>query len=98
VRIKINMGDESMGRIQAKDGKKNLSGQHIHALREKAGLSQEALAAQLQSMGLHIDRSVIKRIEKGERKVRDFELRAFARYFHVTCDYLLDGIEKDPPA
>lgn len=86
-----------MGHIRTKSGKKNLSGKYIRALREKAGLSQDALAAQLQSMGIDVNRGVIKRIESGERKVKDFELRAFTRYFNVTYEYLIDGTEKDPP-
>ena len=36
-----------------------------------------------------INRSVLNRIEKGTRPVRDDELEIFADYFNVTADYLL---------
>lgn len=82
-----------MGHLQAQDGKKNLSGPRIRALREKAGLSQEELMAQLQLLGMDSERGVIKRIENGDRTVSDLELRLLARYFHVSYQYLIDGTE-----
>jgi len=87
-----------MGRLRTADGKKNLVGDRVRALRKKAGLSQEELMAQLQLMGMDSERGVIKRIENGDRVVGDLELRLLAEFFHVTYDYLIDGKEKDPPA
>lgn len=82
-----------MAHLRTPDGKKNAVGPRIRALREKAGLSQEQLMAQLQLMGLDAERGVIKRIEGGQRTVSDLEIRLLARYFKVTYEYLLDGEE-----
>jgi len=86
-----------MGHLRTGDGKKNSVGTRVQILREKAGLSQEGLMAQLQLMGMDAERGVIKRIENGDRAVNDLELRLLAEFFHVTYDYLIDGKEKDPP-
>lgn len=80
-----------MGHLRAKDGKRNLSGPRVRALRERAGLSQEELMARLQLMGMDSERGVIKRIENGDRAVSDLELQLLARYFQVSYEYLIDG-------
>lgn len=82
-----------MAHLRTPDGKKNAVGPQVRALREKAGLSQEQLMAQLQLMGFDAERGVIKRIEGGQRTVSDLEIRLLARYFKVTYGYLLDGNE-----
>lgn len=82
-----------MGHLRAEDGKKNLAGPRVRALRESAGLSQEGLMARLQLLGMDAERGVIKRIENGDRAVSDLELRAIAQVFHVTYEYLIDGTE-----
>ena len=87
-----------MAHLRTKDGKKNLVGTRVRALRENAHLSQEGLTAQLQLLGMDAERGVIKRIENGDRAVSDMELQIIAQFFHVTYEYLIDGIEKDPPA
>lgn len=87
-----------MARLRTKDGKKNLVGARVRALREDAHLSQEGLMAQLQLLGMDSERGVIKRIENGNRTVSDMELQLIAQFFHVSYDYLIDGIKKDPPA
>lgn len=80
-----------MGHLRTPDGKKNAIGPQLRALREKAGLSQEQLMAQLQLMGLDAERGVIKRIEGGQRAVSDLEIRLLAQYFGVSYQELLDG-------
>lgn len=80
-----------MGQLRTPDGKRNLSGSRLKALREKAGLSQEELMAQLQLLGMDSERGVIKRIENGDRTVSDLELQLFAKYFQVSYQYLIDG-------
>ena len=87
-----------MARLRTKDGKKNLVGARVRALREDAHLSQEGLMAQLQLLGMDSERGVIKRIENGNRTVSDMELQLIAQFFLVSYDYLIDGIKKDPPA
>lgn len=80
-----------MGHLRTPDGKKNAIGPQLRALREKAGLSQEQLMAQLQLMGLDAERGVIKRIEGGQRAVSDLEIRLLAQYFGISYQELLDG-------
>lgn len=82
-----------MGHLRTPEGKKNAVGPQVRALREKAGLSQEQLMAQLQLMGMDAERGVIKRIEGGQRAVSDLELRLLTQYFGVSYQYLIDGEE-----
>ena len=64
----------------------------IITLRERCGLNQKELAE-----NLHMNRSVLNRIESGTRPVRDDELKIFADYFDVSADYLLGrDISKAP--
>ena len=49
--------------------------------------------AQLQLLGMDLERGVIKRIENGDRAVSDLEIRLLARYFNVSYKYLIDGEE-----
>lgn len=71
-------------------GKCNVSGANIRRLREKAGLSQEQLAAKIQLMGVPMVQKAISRIETGERVVADYELMLIAQIFGVDVKDLLD--------
>ncbi len=75
------------------DNKKprNLCGSKIAQLRrqQKPALSQQALAAKLQLQGIDVDKNVIFRIEKGQRFVRDMELKALAKILHTTMEELV---------
>lgn len=75
------------------DGKCNASGSIIRGLREKAGLSQEQLAAKLQLAGLNLNQKAVSRIETGERVVPDFELIFFSEVLSVPICKLLDKEE-----
>lgn len=74
------------------DGRCNISGIQIRALREACFLSQEQLAAKAQLAGLNITQKAISRIETGERIVTDYELIQFAKIFHTSVPELL-GLE-----
>jgi transcriptional regulator with XRE-family HTH domain len=64
----------------------------LRAARELAGLSQGQIA---KLMGYH--RPTISEIEAGRRKVTTQEVSAFARYYGVTTDWLLnDSAKRDP--
>ena len=65
----------------------------IVSLREGCGLNQKELAE-----NLHMNRSVLNRIENGTRPVRDDELTIFADYFNVSADYLLGRDASKAPA
>lgn len=74
------------------DGRCNTSGERVKEARERAGLSQEQLAARIQLAGLSISQKSISRIETGVRVVPDYELAYLADALEVTIYYLL-GIE-----
>ena len=78
-----------MKRMLTPDGRKNLIGPRVRQLRKERGLSQEALMAQLQLLGMDSERGVIKRIESGTRFVSDIELRLLAEYFGVSYRFLM---------
>lgn len=52
------------------NGTCNASGPAIRALRERAGISQEQLAAKLQLAGLNLNQKAVSRIETGDRVVQ----------------------------
>ena len=80
-------------RIYWYEGKKNIIGDKIKTLRKEKGLSQKALAEQLQLMGYDFNDFndlTILRIENGDRFVADYELKALAEFFNVSADSLLE--------
>ena len=87
-----------MPKPRTETGEKNLVGLRLKALREREHLSQRDLAHQLQLIGMDMDKNVITRIETNKRYVTDLELRAIAKIFKVSYEYLIDGTEEDPPA
>lgn len=60
-------------------------GHRIKELREKAGMSQDALARKMK-----LPRPAISQIESGARKVAADELMSFSKLFHVPVDGLLN--------
>lgn len=73
-----------------KDGKNNICGKNIAAIRTSMGLSQRQLSNLLQMNGLDIDKNAIQRIEAGKRFVTDIELHCFSRTLGKTLDELLE--------
>lgn len=69
--------------------KKNMIGENLIKLRKERGLSQRALANQLQLVGCDMDKSVITRIENYKRYVSDYELVALSNVFHITIEQLI---------
>lgn len=72
------------------NGTCNASGPAIRALRERAGISQEQLAAKLQLAGLNLNQKAVSRIETGDRVVPNFELGYFATVLGVPVCTLLE--------
>ena len=74
-----------------RDGKCNLCGERVRALRLALPkrLSQRALADKLQLIGLDVDKNAVQRIEAGLRFVTDIELKAIAEVFGVNVSDLL---------
>ncbi|KMT62702.1 helix-turn-helix domain-containing protein [Paenilisteria newyorkensis] len=59
-------------------------GERISILRDKKNISQKELADKI-----NVNKSVMNRIESGERPVRDEELKNISIVLGVTSDYLL---------
>lgn len=83
-----------MPKPTGKEGQKNFTGKNLKELRKTTGDSQRSLAIKLQCLGLDVDKNVITRIETNKRYVTDIELKAFAEYFNVSYETLIDGDDK----
>ena len=64
-------------------------GQQIRAAREASGLTQEQLAARLQTYGCDITRSALAKMEVGQRHIYVAELRALHQILDVSYKTLL---------
>ena len=71
------------------NGSKNVCGTKVKEARKNAGMSQEMLAARLQTEGVNIERDSVSRIEIGTRFVAEYELIALCKILKVTPQYLL---------
>lgn len=65
------------------NNKSNISGEIIKKCREGLGMSRDALASQLQLLGINIDRTGILRIESNKVILKDFELVAIAKILKI---------------
>lgn len=67
-------------------------GSKIREARHRAGqrITQEQLAARLQSIGVNMDRTAISKIEGGSRRVSDVELVAIFRVLGMEIAELVD--------
>ena len=75
--------------IGKKDGQCNICGKNVRKLREQKKMSQDQLAAKLQTEGLGVNQNSISRIETGKRVVADYELKALAHVLNTAVDDLL---------
>ncbi len=71
------------------NGKKNICGKRIKEARKRLKLTQIDLAAQLQVMGVIIERDSLSRIEIGTRFVTDYEIVALSKCLRVSILWLL---------
>ncbi|MBE6961988.1 MAG: helix-turn-helix transcriptional regulator [Ruminococcaceae bacterium] len=77
------------------DNNSNMISAKLKQLRDAAGMSQETLAAQMQTYGISIDQQMISRIERNKRLVKDYEFAVICQIFKVTERELLsDFYEK----
>ena len=65
-------------------------GNNIRILREKANLTQEMLAAKLQTEGCDITRSALAKIEVGQRHLYPDEIILLKKILKVEYDDILD--------
>ena len=73
---------------RSSDGRNNVCGKNIAALRKQQGISQRELAQRLQLMGYDMDKNAVQRVESGQRFVTDIEVEAFAKVFGVSLPML----------
>lgn len=71
-------------------GRRNISGERVRQMRTKKKMTQMQLAAKVQITGVILEQDAISRIERGERMVQDYELRAMAGALGVTADWLME--------
>ena len=65
-------------------------GNNIRLLRERAGITQEQLAARLQVNGCDITRSAVAKIEVGQRHLYPDEILVLKQVLHVAYDEIFD--------
>lgn len=70
------------------DGKHNVTGSQLRKIRQRQGLTQDQVAARLQTAGIQINQKAISRIESGDRIVSDFELLHLAQALSIPIDAL----------
>lgn len=63
-------------------------GARIKTLREKKGLTQAELGEQM-----HTSRELVNQWERGARDLKTGTIIELARYFEVSCDYILTGVK-----
>lgn len=72
-------------------GRRNVCGERVRMARLAKRISQETLAAKMQTKGVNIAQDAISNIESGARL---YELRAFASVLQVPIEDLLDPEEE----
>ena len=65
-------------------------GKNIRTIRENAGMTQDALAAQLQLPGCDITRSAVAKIEVGQRHLYPDEIILLKEILKVRFDDIFD--------
>ena len=63
-------------------------GNRIRLIREKIPMTQEQLAAKLQTMGCDITRSSVAKIEVGQRHIYPDEMRCIKEILKISFDEL----------
>ena len=70
--------------------KKNIIGSRVRKARKESRVTQMGLAAQLQLLGITIDRSGIAKLESGRRPASDIEIIAIAKILNVSIADLFE--------
>ena len=68
--------------------RKNVVGIRIREVRKAANYSQMRLAAEMQLLGIKMDRTGIAKIESGRRPLLDIEIIAISKILHTTIHEL----------
>ena len=70
--------------------RKNIVGPRVRKARKESQVTQTELAAQLQLLGISIDRSAIAKLESGRRPASDIEVAAIAKVLKVPISWLFE--------
>lgn len=70
-------------------GNKNIISSRVRKLRNQKSLSQEQLAARMQTMNCNVDQQMISKIENNNRQVTDFELACLCKCLETTPNEML---------
>ena len=72
--------------------KANIIGRNIRIARamKVPTMEQKDLLAKLQTEGFNISQSTLSKIEKGDRSVKDYELKIIAKALNVSITWLLE--------
>ena len=69
-------------------------GANLKKYRNKAGMSQEVVAAKLQTMGLDIIREIISQMESGRYSIRVSVLLALAELYDTPIQNFFEDLER----
>lgn len=83
-----------MKKIDFNDNK-NIIHKQLKQARKRAGLTQTALAAQMQTCNINIDQQMISRIENNRRIVTDYELACFCKLLAVSEKDMLGSVDDE---
>ena len=67
-------------------------GPNLKALRHKSGLSQEQVAARLQTMELNVSREMLSQMEQGRYSIRVSVLLDLKSIYHASYDDFFAGL------
>ncbi len=70
-------------------------GANLRKLRDKSGLSQEKLCAELQRKGCDIGRTTYAKYENGELNIRASVIVALKEIYNCSYDDFFAGLEKN---
>lgn len=68
----------------------NIIGDNVRKYRLERHMSQQELSDKLETYAIYVCRGSISRIERHERTVTDYELRAFAKVLDVPIEDLFE--------
>lgn len=68
---------------------KNIISSSLKRMRIERGLTQDELAAKMQTLGVNMDQQMISKIENNSRIVTDYELACFCHLLGVGVDEIL---------
>jgi transcriptional regulator with XRE-family HTH domain len=74
--------------------RKNVIGHRVRQARKELKITQLELAAQLQVLGITVDRSGIAKLESGRRPVSDIEVVALCKVLNVALTWLFEGSDE----